>query len=287
MGTQVSVLSSAERSDAPTLVQGLFEEWEGRLSRFRPDSELCRLNEAAGRPAVVSGLLADVLAAALAAAADTGGLYDPCLLTQLRAAGYDRSFELLEPELPAAAVAARPGGAWRAIRFDRESRIVELPAGAALDFGGIAKGLAVDAAVDLLEAAGHAAAAVEAGGDVRVLGSPPGGGAWTGEVELREGAQSVDLHAGALATSGIGLRSWRQGGRRRHHLLDPRTGLPAESGLWSVSVAAARCAQAEVAAKTAFVLGAEAGAELLERLGLAGLLIREDGGLVRAGGWPD
>jgi len=159
MGTRVSVLSAAGRSDALPLTRALFEEWESRLSRFQAGSELSRLNAGAGTPVVVSDLLAEVVATALSAAEASDGVYDPTLLPQLAALGYERSFELMESDQPAAAVASQPGGAWRGIRLDRQARIVELPVGAALDLGGIGKGLAVDSAIELLAAAGHRMAA--------------------------------------------------------------------------------------------------------------------------------
>ena len=89
-----------------------------------------------------------------------------------------------------------------------------------------------------------------------------------------------------MATSGIARRHWWQGAERRHHLVDPRTGLPAQGGLWAVSVVAARCVQAEVAAKAAFILGPEQGSAFLRERSLAGLLIREDGGRQVVGAWP-
>jgi thiamine biosynthesis lipoprotein len=162
---------------------------------------------------------------------------------------------------------------------------VTLPAGVGVDLGGIGKGMAVDAAVERLRAAGVAVAMVNAGGDLRVLGSPPGAGAWPVAIDGPSGAVTVPLARGALATSGIGRRRWRQGGVERHHLLDPRTGQPAWTGLWSVTVAAATCARAEVAAKTAFILGARAGAGFLAGKGLAGLLATESGAWQTAGPW--
>lgn len=197
--------------------------------------------------------------------------------------------------------AARPhggtlqvGGGWRRIRIDPRDRAVTLPAGVGLDFGGIAKGMAVDAAIARLRAMGLRSALVNAGGDLAVLGAPLGGDVWpiavtgTGiESALDPSAsRTVPLRSGALATSGIARRHWRQGGKQRHHLVDPRTGEPAESGLWSVSVAAERCEQAEVAAKVAFLLGMERGAWFLDGHGLAGLLAATGGTWRSVGGWP-
>jgi thiamine biosynthesis lipoprotein len=288
MGTQVSVVAAAAvAEEACAEVERLFQRWEQALSRFREDSELSRLNARAGRPVVVSQLLLDALATACAAARATAGLYDPTLLRALQRLGYDRSFERLPAQAPPASGPATAGGAWRRIRLDHRTRTVTLPAGAGVDLGGIGKGMAVDAAVERLRAGGLAAAMVNAGGDLRVLGTPPGGGAWTVAIDGPRGAVSVPLARGALATSGIGRRRWLQGAAERHHLLDPRSGQPAWTGLWSVTAAAATCAQAEVAAKTAFILGPRAGAEFLAGKGLAGLFATDSGEWRPAGPWPD
>lgn len=289
MGTTVSLLlPEGDAAAGGMLARVLFEEWERTLSRFRPESELSQLNARAGVPVTISPLLCAVLTAALGAAAATGGLYDPTLLHQIVAVGYGRSFdELPRTQAPTLdPVALRPGGDWRAIVLDAEARRVTLPCGAGLDFGGIAKGMAVDATLAELRAQGIAAALINAGGDLAVIGLPPGAEAWTIAVPGRDAQWSVPLRRGALATSGIARRQWVQGDVRRHHLLDPRTGMPAASGLWSVTAVAERCAQAEVAAKVAFVLGARAGAAFVERIGLAGVLVHEDGRLTTAGDWP-
>ena len=110
--------------------------------------------------------------------------------------------------------------------------------------------------------------------------------AWPVMVEGRAAPQVVLLQRGALATSGIARRHWQQGQQGRHHLLDPRTGLPAQSDLWAVTVVAARCVQAEVAATAAFVLGPEEGACFLQERGLAGWLARQDGPGQAVGAWP-
>lgn len=292
MGTTVSLLLPEGRraSDGAELARTLFAEWEATLSRFRPESELSRLNARVGEPVGVSPLLYEVLEIALRAAAATGGVYDPTLLRQLIAAGYSRSFdELPREQAPLVGWGAlTPGGGWRGIRRDPARHEVTLPRGVGLDFGGIAKGMAVDATLALLGERGIEPALVNAGGDLAVAGLPPGEPAWPISVPgVGEERWSVPLARGAMATSGLARRQWRQGGERRHHLLDPRTGAPTENGLWSVSVVTGRCAQAEVAAKAAFVLGPAEGAAFLERIGVAGLLVAEDGRRTLAGPWPD
>lgn len=294
MGTTIMVVLPSAQAEAGTeAVRALFDEWERCLSRFQPESELSRLNQRAGQPTAVSALLFTVLTTALTAAHATGGLYDPALLHTLTRLGYDRTFDDLpaaQDEPIAGALSAPPVGGWRDIVVDRASRRVTLPAGAGLDFGGIAKGMAVDAALARLRGMGIARALVNAGGDLAVLGLPPGMDAWPISVgddsDGHDAGWTVPLRHGALATSGIAKRHWRQGGHERHHLLDPRTGAPAVSGLWSVTVAAGRCEQAEVAAKVAFVLGAARGAEFLRAHQIAGLLMAPDGTWTAVDPWP-
>ncbi len=287
MGATVSLLLPAgQAAQGAETVRALFAAWEATLSRFRPDSELSRLNARAGEEVAVGPLLYDSVATALAAARATAGLYDPTLLRQIVAYGYDRSFDLLPARLPMTTVAAGPGGGWRDIGLDSARRRVALPVGVGLDLGGVAKGLAVDAALARLAALGIGDALVNAGGDLAVRGRPPGDEVWAIAVPGRDRRWAVPFHHGALATSGVARRRWRQGGAERHHLLDPRTGRPAASGLWSATVAAGTCAQAEVAAKVAVILGSDAGARFLTAHGLAGLLVAMDGAWSTAGAWP-
>jgi thiamine biosynthesis lipoprotein len=289
MGTTISLLLPARDASAGAeAARDLFAAWEQCLSRFLPESELSRLNRRPGARVQVSATLYAVLVSALAAARATEGLYDPTLQRQLSALGYDRSFEDVPDAARAMPGAAepQPGGGWRAIRVEPEARRVTLPAGVELDFGGIAKGMAVDAAVERLRQLQIANAVVNAGGDLAVLGAPPEGDAWPVAVAGKDVSWTLPLQQGALATSGIARRRWRQGEHERHHLLDPRTGLPAESDLWSVSVAADRCEQAEVAAKVAFVLGSQRGAAFLRWHHLAGLLVRARGAWTTVDPWP-
>jgi thiamine biosynthesis lipoprotein len=287
MGTTISMLLPEDQAKAGVqIVRALFSEWEQTLSRFIPESELSRLNQQAGTPVAVSDLLYTVLATALTAARATAGVYDPAMLDQLVKIGYDRTFDNLpavdfDPIIP-----GEPGGRWRGIKVNPIYREVTLPIGVKLDFGGIAKGMAVDAALERLRQNGISPAMVNAGGDLAVSGLPPTDDTWLIAVPGRERYWSLPLHHGAVATSGIAHRHWRQGNTLRHHLLDPRTGLPAQSDLWSVTVVADHSEQAEVAAKVAFILGSRQGANFLREHHIAGLLIHEDGTWETVEPWP-
>lgn len=287
MGTTISLLLPESRLQAgASAVRSLFSEWEQALSRFLSESELSRLNRHAGTPVAVSNLLFGVLSRAIAAAQATSGVYDPTLLGQLVKLGYDRSFDELPSSLPDSSIHVESGGGWRGIYLDSSKRIVKLPAGVGLDFGGIAKGMAVDAALEYLRSKGIDSALVNAGGDLAVMGLPPGEEQWQIAVPGRDTFWSIPLRRGAMATSGIARRHWRQGKHKRHHLLDPRTGEPARTDLWSVTVVADRCEQVEVAAKVAFVLGSKEGAAFLRDRQLAGLLVHVDGSWEATEAWP-
>ncbi|MCB0255964.1 MAG: FAD:protein FMN transferase [Anaerolineae bacterium] len=257
-----------------------FEEAEAELSRFRPDSGLSRLNASAGQgPQRVSPLLWTVLTHAVEAARQTHGIFDPTLLDLLRATGYNRSFELLGNGNSSKTVApSKSPWGWHCIRLFEAGGLVELPAGFGIDLGGIAKGWTVDrVAVSL---ATHGAVLVDAGGDIRAIGAPEGQ-PWPVAVqdpfdETKDRA-ILALADGAVATSSIGRRRWQAGGKTMHHLIDPRTGQPSNSDLHTVTVLAKTAEAAEVAAKTALLLGTAAGADWLAQQDLRGLLIDRRG----------
>ncbi|HEU4599239.1 MAG TPA: FAD:protein FMN transferase [Solirubrobacterales bacterium] len=286
MGTEVRLLAPPDGIDeARSLVEALFGEWDRRFSRFRGDSELAGLNAAAGRPFPVSGPMLDVVEASLTAARLTDGLFDPTLLHRLEELGYDASFERLPPDRAAAPLTPWSSGAWRAIRLDRAGGTIQLPDGVALDLGGIAKGMAVDAALGQLRQAGIAPAAVNAGGDLAVLGTPPASDGWA--IEIEGIAEPVALDSGALATSSRLRRRWRVGGEARHHLIDPRTGLPAAGEVVSATVAAGSCRAAEVAAKVALLLAPTEASLFIGRHRLTALLLLENGSAWRLGEWRE
>ncbi len=291
MGTQVTVLApEAAAAIAGRDIEALFAEWERILSRFQPTSELSRLNAArrgatARREVLVGDLVLAVTRAALAAAEATDGIFDPTLLHALVAEGYDRSFDLLPAARSWTGPTAVPGrGQWRDVRVDLLLRSISLPPGVGLDFGGIAKGMAVDAAVEHLRVSGITPVVVEAGGDLAVHGAPTDG-TWPIAVETGSTITNVELDRGAMATSSVAKRRWVVNGEVRHHLLDPHTGRAAATDLLSATVVANTCREAEVAAKCALILGEAAGGAFLDRLGLAGLLVAPDDRIVPIGGW--
>jgi FAD:protein FMN transferase len=291
MGCQMSALvASADVAAAEArlvAVERLIRSFEARLSRFRSDSELCRLNARAGHVTRVSRTTGRVLRLALRAARATGGLFDPTIIDELEAAGYDRDFKALAPEGDPVTWPAGPQADWRAIRLDRRGRIARLPVGLRLDLGGIAKGWAADRAAAFLSQLGPCV--VDAGGDVVVRGSQPGQAGWTvaiaSPIDLETDLALLCLRDRAVATSGQDYRRWWRGGQLQHHLIDPRTRRPARTDLLTVSVVAPNGAQADLLAKIVLLLGSRAGPRELARWpDCSALLVREDGHLLTTAG---
>ncbi len=296
MGTEVEVLAvGADAAAMAVLGAGAadaLEAREARWSRFRPTSELCRLNDAAGAPVVVSGSTFDLIAHAVDAWRDTGGRYDPTVLAALEAAGYDRDFDAVpraDDDHAEAAVAVPVPGCGD-VELDPLVRAVRLPRGVALDLGGIGKGAAADeVSAELVEAAvpGVRGVLVNLGGDLRARGEAPVPHGWVIDVDdpLATGRTGLlALAEGAVATSTKLRRTWTRGDRALHHLIDPRTGAPAESGLASVTVVAGVAWRAEVLAKAAFVAGADDGRVLIENAGATGLLVTDGGDVIELHG---
>ncbi|HET8586809.1 MAG TPA: FAD:protein FMN transferase [Candidatus Limnocylindria bacterium] len=284
MGTEVEVLAPhPQLDDALEVVATLFDAWDRRFSRFQPDSELSSLNAAAGAPFAASEPMLGVVAASLVAARLTDGLFDPALLPRLVDLGYAVDFDELSPAATDPSPRAWQPGRWREIAVDRSAACITLPDGVALDLGGIAKGMAVDAALGALAAAGIGPTAVNAGGDLGVRGEPHGG--WP--ISLDDAGRSVILHHGALATSSVLKRRWQTAEGERHHLIDPRTGEPAGGVVVSASVAAPTCRAAEVAAKAALLLGPGDAAVWLAAHRLTGVLVLANGTSWNLGEWRE
>jgi thiamine biosynthesis lipoprotein len=254
MGCAVELSDDARSAD----VRRLFDERDRRFSRFRPDSELSRLNRVPAGASLVSEEFSRMLGHALGAARSTGGLVTPTVGAAVIGAGYDADFDLLPADgAPVTPVEVPPVAA-----LSLRGRLLVRAVPIELDLNCVVKGATVDDALALLRGG-----FVAAGGDVAtsaplVVGLP--------------GGDAVTLHGGGLATSSVAIRRWRRGGEPQHHLIDPATGRPAEVPWRDVTVSAASCLSADVAAKAALLLGA-AGPSWLDRRGLAGRFVDHDG----------
>ncbi|HEX7521287.1 MAG TPA: FAD:protein FMN transferase [Acidimicrobiia bacterium] len=278
MGTDVYVIAVDGPRDLSAWVAERLERLESRWSRFRPSSELCQLNAAAGHPIVVSRSTYEVVARAVDAWRWTAGRYDPSVLSALVASGYDRDFDDVDPvgDGPPPKPVPAPGCA--GIGLDPMTRSIRLPLGVGLDLGGIGKGYAADLLATETVAAGALGALVNLGGDVRAAGALPSDG-WIVDVEdpLDAGLGQLAVTEGGIATSTSLRRTWSRGDEQLHHLVDPTTGKPATTGLVSVTVIAGECWRAEVLAKAAFVAGPVAGRKIINEAGASGLFLHDDG----------
>jgi thiamine biosynthesis lipoprotein len=267
---------------------------DAACSRFRRDSELWRVSHARGRPVRVSRLFADALATALDAAKLTGGAVDPTCGQSLVRLGYDRDFAGARRHTGPLRQPPMPAGGWRRVELDRDRLTVRLPAGILLDLGATAKSLAADRAAVAIEATTRCGVLVNLGGDLRVAGDPPAGGwpvgiaddtGFDASVASVQPRQVVMIGDGGLATSSTLGRAWRRGDADLHHIIDPATGRPARTCWRTVSVAAASCAGANIAATASIVRG-ERAIRWLEVLRLPARLVRHDGTVVTTAGWP-
>lgn len=262
---------------------------ERELSRFDPASDLSRLNAAGGRWTPIGRRLLEALGLALRAREETGGRFDPTVLPALRAAGYDRSFELLEER------EARPADDWRAgtaIELDLRNGRARLEPGSSVDLGGIGKGYAAGRALDSMLAAAPALAGglVDLGGDIVVSGDSPEGGPWLVAIAdpRRQGETLavLALESGGVATSGRDARRFGPA-RSLHHLIDPETGEAALAGPLTVTVVAPDPVAAEVHATTLAIAGpAEAERHVTARPWLSALYIPQLGPALPLGRLP-
>ncbi len=272
----------AEAAAAADMGRHALLTWHQRFSRFELESELTRLNRSAADEVAVSPLMRRIVTVALRAARDTGGLVDITLADQIEQAGYGGHMDGPGTDLAAALVNAPPraGAAphpderWRRITVDDRRGTIRRPPGLRLDVGGIAKGVFADELAAMLDE--FDAFAVDCCGDLRVGGRRR----VTRPVNVAGPFDGSTLHtfpvtAGAVATSGIGRRSWTgDGDRPAHHLLDPRTGAPAFTGIVQATALAPTAAQAEVLAKAAVLSGPGRAAEWLT---YGGLVVLDDG----------
>jgi len=301
-GTTAALLVSepGRLDDARAVADAELAAVDLACSRFRPDSELSRLNGCGGAVTSVSELFAELIEAALRAARLTDGDVDPTCGHALAEIGYDRDFTVLQAaglQVPGAAqpLSRRPSRrvpGWRSVRLDRRRLLAQLTSGAQLDLGATAKAWAADRCAGIIAAKTGSGVLVSLGGDIAVAGPPPAdrgegraeragaaGGGWDAP------GQTVTIRSGGLATSSTTVRTWAVGGQRVHHIINPATGQPAVSCWRTVSVAAGCCVDANTAS-TAAIIRSEAALPWLQSAGLPARLVREDGSVETTAGWP-
>lgn len=292
MGCKLRVLvgPASDGSESPSSevmaneVRRTIENFDERMSRFNPDSELSQLNADPRETVPASPLLRALVSAGVWAAEESNGLLDPTLNERLEKIGYGSTMRNAKPaSLPDALLdspLARPAqpkrdSQWRSILVDDESGTITRPVGVKIDSGGVGKGLIADACASML--AGRGRFCVNASGDLRIGGPDALRDPYPVTIEDPFGGEplaTIRVGHGAVATSGIGSRLWKTEWGFAHHLLDPSTGEPAWTGVVQATAMAPTALEAETRSKQV-LLGGRRAASLLELDG--GLILLDDG----------
>lgn len=273
---------------AVTKAISIFERVESSCTRFDPNSSLMLANEHRNNWHQVDQCCFAAILEAANAYVETGGRFDPRVLEDLVALGYDRSFNLMPQRTPSGIhsqsngrrrpPSRRPRPTWQP-GFRHDDRLVLL-GDHAVDLGGIGKGLAVRWASDQLSVVSDNFL-VDAGGDCYCAGTAPDGQSWKIGIEDPRGDPHplvvLAVTDRAVTTSSIRLRRWRRGDEEIHHLVDPRSGKPGGMGLAAVTVVGEDPAISEVWSKALFLEGTAGIGDLARRKALAALWIAQDG----------
>ena len=279
MNTDILLAAEGARvMEGMRTVNWFIDDCEQRFSRFLPASEVTVLNRWAGDWQEVSKDMMEMLQLSMKYYYETKGIFDPSILTELKRIGYDRSMD----DIRANGNASLPHAskrtsrlAFHEIKFDVSGSRVLLPRAMEVDLGGIAKGWIVKKAAELLNTYAETCA-VSAGGDMLFIGCLSDGTDWDifledprdASLTLSSSAESgmisqLHIGSGAVATSSVMKRTWSQGEKIRHHLIDPRTGESADTDWLSVTVISPDVITAEVYAKAILIGGAGELADLL------------------------
>lgn len=266
-------------------LKALMDRVDTAASRFRHDSELSAINTRAGSMVPVSRLLVDLVDVSLVAASMSGGAVDPTVGGAVVAAGYDDDIEAVRRRLPQASGSTGPVPGWQQVQLNRRLALIGIPKGATLDLGATAKAWTADRAALVLSKRHGCAVLVEIGGDLRAAGTPAE--PWVIEVAERESdaGVAVTLAHGGLTTSTRTARRWSTPGGFAHHVIDPRTGRPADGPWRTASVWAPSAVRANTFS-TALVATGDAALGRLTLAGHPARLVDEDGDVTELADWP-
>lgn len=270
LGVRCRVASSSALDTVA--VERVVESYEQQFSRFRPDSDLMMLNRR--REARVSAALHQVLLVAREIAEWSQGLVVPSLAQLMNDIGYDRSFDEIAP-VQSADISASVVPDWRGIQV--QGRKVTLPAHVQVDVSGVAKGWIAQQLVAQLVPT-NPIVLVQLGGDVVV--AAPMTDPWCIAIDhpfASAPVAHIALAEGAVMTSSVYQRRWQRANRPVHHIIDPRSGIPAQSDVATATVIAADAAYAEAGAKVAVILGIRVGLAWLSARGLPALIVDHHG----------
>jgi thiamine biosynthesis lipoprotein len=286
MGTvvEITVANRSEELARSAIADGMseFQRIDDLMSSYKPDSAVSKVNQTGSAAKVPVGEeVYRVLREAVAISGASGGAFDPTIWPVSQLWGFDRGGNIPIPELLTNKL---PMVGYKNVIFDDSAFSVGFKSnGMGLDLGAIAKGWAIDRAMEKLMARGIRNAIIDAGGDLRVIGARPGKNFWRiGVQHPRDPGALIftfELRDTAIVTSGDYERFFVADGVRYHHILNPSTGKPARS-CQSVTVLAPTASEADACATAAFVLGPAKGLAFLRaRPGVRGVIVGADGQL--------
>ncbi len=253
------------------------DEIEKIFSRFDTESELMKINSQLGVSWPASTQLVEIAKLALSYNQETSGYFDPRIIGELEATGYNCDFEKIKEAK--ISVAKKVINFERALHEDLIIKEAKLTFKERMDFAGIVKGYAVDQLTQFFKACGWKNFLVDCGGDMFFSGKDQNGNPWYIDIEgIAYENLMLELQEKAIATSGIGKRKWEIAGKRFHHLVNPKDCGQYCFDLKSVTVVADCAAKADVWAKTLFVMGASVAKSLAQEKKLACAILAYRGG---------
>ncbi|MEK7647086.1 MAG: FAD:protein FMN transferase [Patescibacteria group bacterium] len=287
LGTEIIICAEIPQKKCGVFpnIKKIFYDFEKKFSRFQPASELSRMNQCSGKEFNASPLMIEIMRLAKTAHKKTSGIFNPAVLNILENLGYDKNFEdiggINQNQPASAKIYTVKNSAFTGIKINKMAGKIKMPKGLRIDLGGIGKGFVVDLVSQKLKKY-SANFWISAGGDMIFYGTNHG-------QKWRVGVQNPLRHENdimevempekmpAIATSGITKRVWRQNGQAYHHIIDPRTSLPANNRLLAATVVAHNAWWADVLAKSALILGVEEGLKMINNEKNAeGVLIDSD-----------
>ena len=255
-------------------VENSARDFERQFSRFDETSELSALNSSSGKKIKVSKKMIDLLTKAKEAYLKTQGIFDPTVLVSLKNIGYDKTFkDIQKSTLQVSTIKEKFKNriSFDNLKIDQKNQIIESPSGLSLDLGGIAKGYWVDETSKILNKHSENFF-LSAGGDIFIKGKNEEQNSWTmgiqNPLELDSDIATLTLpkQGFGVATSGIVKRHGVNDNFSWHHIIDPRTGLPAKNSILSVTTIANSAMDADIMAKTILILGIKKGLALINSM---------------------
>lgn len=279
MGTMVEIqVRGLEREAADAAINAAFAEVrrvDTLFSTYKPESPVWKLNRGADTVVAVPDEVFGLMLRCGMMWESTGGTFDVAVEPLVQAWGFDGDQPAVPSDSALAGALARSG--WRHVLLESDNLVRKSP-GAGVNFGAIAKGYAVDRAVEVLREHGAAEALVNAGGEIRATG-----GEWEVGIQHPRSPSELlavlDLQGMAVATSGDYEQYFERDGTRYHHIFDPATGHPAR-GCQSVSIIASDDVTADALATAVFVMGTERGMDFLKQYpDIEALIVDDQGGI--------